>query len=182
MLPVHSSCPSPLIIEVDYSLKLGAFACEPEDFLNSYDGRIIDADTGLLVGRIRAIVACIDEAFNHNMSLIDVLDGSSHTEPYMSLYAVDGGGYTADVQRMLRDADMRLSFDLLVLDRLEILPQYRGQRLGLAALDMTIRTLGRHCTLAALTALPLQFSCLKDTLLDMDLHHFIAGACQIFCV
>ncbi len=77
MLFAHSDCPSLVIIEVDYSLKLGGFDCEPEDFLNTYEGRIIDADTGLLVGRIRAIVAGIENAYNHNMGLIDVLDGSS---------------------------------------------------------------------------------------------------------
>jgi hypothetical protein len=52
---------------------------------------------------------------------------------------------------------MVLSQNMLILDRLEILPEFRGQRLGLRYMRTVIRRFGLGCRIAAIKPFPLQF-------------------------
>ena len=46
---------------------------------------------------------------------------------------------------------------LLLIDRMEIDPQYRGKRIGLAAMYYTIQKFGHGCSLSVIKPFPLQF-------------------------
>ena len=52
--------------------------------------------------------------------------------------------------------------NLLIIHRIEIFPEYRGQKIGLAVIYKTIQQIGRGCGFIALTPAPLQFNLYKD--------------------
>jgi hypothetical protein len=64
--------------------------------------------------------------------------------------------FSPAVRRILRE-DIGPSRDLLILDRLELLPAFRRQRLGLRYIRTAIKRLGSGCRIAALKPFPLQF-------------------------
>src|SRR5689334_23146221 len=65
------------------------------------------------------------------------------------------GEYKAAVQRVV--GDDFIDRNLLILDRLEILPDHRKKRLGLACLYRCIQQYRHGCSFVALKAFPLQF-------------------------
>jgi hypothetical protein len=73
--------------------------------------------------------------------------------------------FSPAVRRILRD-DIGPSRNMLILDRLEILPEFRRQRLGLRYIRTAMKRFGSGCRIAALKPFPLQF---ERTLDDLDL-------------
>ncbi len=55
--------------------------------------------------------------------------------------------------------DLDAVFDTKIVDRLEILPEFRGKKIGLASLVWCLRQYARECGVVALKCFPLQFEC-----------------------
>ncbi len=131
---------------------------EVENFLTEIEGRIICHSENEVapVGTLRAFYADLEGAIDHGEHPYDVLDVEHATELYYSaLYDARSGGFKESVRNLFGDEVFYIN--LLILDRLEILPEYRGKSLGLACLYRCVQQYGHGCGLAALKPFPLQF-------------------------
>jgi hypothetical protein len=99
-------------------------------------------------------------------SLFELLDLRGETAAYLPLlHSTEPNMFSPAVCRILRE-DIVSSRNMLILDRLEILPEFRRQRLGFRYIRTALKRFGSGCRIAALKPFPLQF---ERTLDDPDL-------------
>jgi len=132
-------------------------------YLAEYNGEVFVTlegdegdDTARRAGSTRLFVLNADAAENDNQDLCELLDRRSETAAFIPLIGEDSGNFSSAICRFLGE-EMFLCRNVLLLDRLEILPQYRGQELGLQFMKAAIIRFGMGCRLAALKPFPLQF-------------------------
>lgn len=131
---------------------------EPYDYLLHYAGDIIHADNEeRVIGSASAYVVLADLAENSNQSLFDVLDSEGSTAPYMVLISREEAGNLSPAALKILKEEFVSSRNFLIIDRLEILPAYRGRKYGLQAMRAMTRCLGTGCRFVALKPFPLQF-------------------------
>ena len=75
----------------------------------------------------RVYYADFDLAQNHNVSAFDALDAYQHTFDYGSSIDVDGAPFSERLYKLLGDDIWNFNLDP---DRAELLPRYRGHRVG----------------------------------------------------
>jgi hypothetical protein len=109
-----------------------------------------------LAGETRIFIVNADAAERSGESLWDLLDHRAETAAYIPLLGKDAGNFSAAVCRKLRE-DMVFSRNMLILDRLEILPRFRRQNLGHRYMRAVITRFGMGCRIAAMKPFPLQF-------------------------
>jgi hypothetical protein len=107
-------------------------------------------------GQARLFVLNADAAEHDDESLFDVLDQREETAAYIPLLGDDAGNFSRAVCKILAE-EMVFCRNMLILDRLEILPRFRGQQLGLKYVRTAISRFGIGCRLAAIKPFPLQF-------------------------
>jgi hypothetical protein len=81
-------------------------------------------------GQVRLFVLNADAAESEGESLFDVLDERAETAAYIHLLEDDAGNFSREVCKILGE-EVVFCRNILILDRLEILPRFRGQQLGL---------------------------------------------------
>jgi hypothetical protein len=156
---------------------IGGFWCEYKTSLTDYgEGEVCVAEyEGVLkvtvqggdpdldapehtAGTTRLFVVNGEAALNEGYNLQGVLDFSGETAAYLPLFDEDSGSLSQAVARILEEEeDERYCENFLILDRLEILPKFRGQKLGLRYLRAAILRFGMGCRFAAIKPFPLQF-------------------------
>lgn len=114
-----------------------------------------DNDEQALAGRIRLFYIDIGGMINEGYSLYDVLDMQAATAEYMVLFEGDSCEYSEIILSSIGDDPIGL--DLLILDRLQIFPPYRGQELAIPVIFRTIQQYGHGCKFAVMKPFPLQF-------------------------
>lgn len=107
-------------------------------------------------GHVRLFVLNADAAEHEDENLFDVLDVREETAAYIPLLGDDAGNFSRAVCKILGE-EMVFCRNILILDRLEILPRFRGQQLGLRYVRAAISRFGIGCRLAAIKPFPLQF-------------------------
>lgn len=129
----------------------------PEAVMAEYDGDIIHFDDERKVGRVHAYVADIERARDLGCGPLEFLDVDGATWPYHALLSRQiAGSFTPAVHRALAIDDV-FNQNLLIIDRVEILPRYRGHDYGLQAMHLMLGHLALGCSLAAIKPYPLQF-------------------------
>jgi len=132
---------------------------DPSNFLYETHGTILclgENDQETLVGKFRLYYADIEYASEEGFNAFEVLDAHSHTAEYCSsIYGIDGSEFNKKLLTLL-------SFDvmgnnLLIIDRLEILPKYRGKNLGLIITRRLIQRFLFGAGVVAIKPFPLQF-------------------------
>jgi GNAT superfamily N-acetyltransferase len=113
-------------------------------------------DNGRRAGTTRLFVLNADAAEKDDVDLCELLDRRSETAAFISLIGEEPGNFSAGVYRLLNE-EVIFCRNLLLLDRLEILPEFRGQELGLKFMKAAITRFGLGCRLAVLKPFPLQF-------------------------
>ena len=106
-------------------------------------------------GKFSVFYLDIALAWSHGQSQFDVFDGYSSTFSYYEqMYTAQG-----EMRKKLVDLIGNEPFhaNVLILERLEILPKFRGRRFGLAILKTMIERFGAGAGIAALKPYPLQF-------------------------
>ena len=83
----------------------------------------------------------------------DGIDGSI-AEYWERLFDLDSGSWKEEIQSEFE----ALECDLLIIDCVEVDPGFRGQGIGLSAIDRTIDIFGAGCGLVACKPWPLQFT------------------------
>jgi GNAT superfamily N-acetyltransferase len=135
---------------------------EPDEFAYETIGDVVSFDVvdgdevEVLLGRFRLYYLDFDAALNAGVSAFDVIDSYSATaDYYVAFFDDDASGFNERLLTLLND-DV-LESNVLVIDRLELLPQYRGKRLGLRAMSALIRRFGAGAGVVAIKPFPLQF-------------------------
>lgn len=134
-------------------------AVDPSDFLYETHGTILclgQTDQETLVGKFRLYYADIEYASEEGFTAFEVLDSHSHTVEYCrSIYGLDGSEYKEKLLTLLDWGVM--GNNLLIIDRLEILPKYRGKNLGLIITRRLIQRFSFGAGIVAIKPFPLQF-------------------------
>jgi len=131
---------------------------EPNRYQRCIDGEVQlrdDSDDHIVIGRFSVIIIDVEAAMNEGERLFDVFDCSSNTVDYFGLYNEDMGFIPA-ATKVLKGGE-RWAPNMLVLDRLEIFPEHRGNRHGLHALRWMQFHFGTGCGIVAMKPFPLQF-------------------------
>ncbi|MFL9670428.1 hypothetical protein WIX39_026095 [Variovorax sp. AB1(2024)] len=133
---------------------------EPNRYHRCIDGQVRlcadeDFEHRTTIGQFSVIIIDVESAMNEQERVFDVFDCSTTTIDYFSLYD-QGMGFIPEVTKVLKGGE-RWSPNMLILDRLEILPEHRGKRYGLHALRWMQFHFGTGCGIVAMKPFPLQF-------------------------
>jgi GNAT superfamily N-acetyltransferase len=132
---------------------------EPEDFVHEISGRVLCADLEAskdrIAGRFRLYYVDFELAQNHGMSAVEVLDANQHTLEFASaILDRNQAPFSSQLQGLLGDEIW--NSNLIILDRLEILPKYRGRGAGLMILIALIERFGSGAGVVGMKPFPLQ--------------------------
>ncbi|TXI17920.1 MAG: hypothetical protein E6Q67_12505 [Roseateles sp.] len=140
--------------------ELLAIDYEPSHFLRRHEGHVTlytgnSDDDPIDIGRYQAFYVDAEGAVCADVSLHDVLDTTQSTYDYLQLYQPGEGTYTEAVLKAAK-ADWLYEPNLLILDRLEILPAYRRRGYGLQALIGMMHWFQAGAGLVVMKPFPLQ--------------------------
>jgi hypothetical protein len=145
---------------------------EPSQYVRTYEGTIwggIDEEADdqcpddQELGTIRVHIVERDRAVNEGESLFEVMDcvSSETLELYEEL--VDSKtGYWKDQVEQLLDENRRSYPNFMLIECVELKPEYRGHEIGPGVVRRVIETLGASCELIACKPFPLQYSGYKS--------------------
>ena len=110
-----------------------------------------------MAGRFEALYINVDKCMANGVKLSGVMDAYSAeiAEIYETLFDPRTDELRKNVKELLGNVTFR---NILVIDRVEILPACRGMGLGLATIWDIIRRHSAACGIVALKAFPFQFS------------------------
>lgn len=158
---ISNSSPEPLpqaFDSHDFRLRLTCDVCtsyEPDDAITDYSGEIVAyGDHGdQMIGKIALRVVDLDASQDSVFDVLDCVD--QETADHLVLFDADGQ-FSPAVGRVLDEEDTP-STNLLLIDRIEILPQARGRGLAPLILNLLSRKFRNTCRLAVLKPFPLQY-------------------------
>ena len=137
---------------------------DPHDYIREIDGtlNIFDEDLeefSIPVGRVSAYKVEIALAAQAKEPILFVFDSVNDelSDYFSNLF--DEDDFSSEIQSMLEPASGR---DLLIIDRVEIDPEFRGKNLGLIAAMKTIETFSGGCAYVTLRPCPLQFGLYRN--------------------
>lgn len=138
---------------------------EPSEYVTEIQGRIMFDDLaqtgGVCAGCIKLILYDLERALNDGQSPFEVFDcmSESAVEFYQQIY----NGFEL-LQPALKAIGLEelLNPSLLVIEAIELLPDYRGFGLGLAAVLKAMHVFGPAYGIAALMAAPLELGVAED--------------------
>ena len=133
---------------------------EPDDFVYKITGRVLcgtlHEETDRLAGRFRIYYVDFATGANYGYSAREVLDAYSDTYTYADvLLGRSDEPFSHRLEKLLRFEVWNPNF--LVLDRVEILPQYRGRGVGLLAILSLIERFAAGAGVVGMKPFPLQF-------------------------
>lgn len=112
------------------------------------------------VGTIYAFYIDIAAATDNRVSLFQLFD--SHSDAIFRFFPVLFNAKTEQFKdSIIKDFSDPLFSNLLIIDRLEIKPKYRGKDIGLAGIYNTMQVFAKDCAYVALQAFPLHFEAAK---------------------
>ena len=132
---------------------------EPEDFMHEICGKILrreyHSEKDQVVGRFRIYYADFEVGQNHNVTAREILDTYQHTFDYAdAVLNSDESPFSRRLHSLLGNEINHFNF--LILDRVELLPKYRGNGVGLLVLRSLIERFGAGAGVVGMKPLPLQ--------------------------
>ena len=144
------------------SARLLLVADDPGDYIYPICGRIAkiddDDDDNIMVGKFRLYYVDIDSAIDTGyIDVFDIFDAHSDStvDYYDSLFDPDTIGFRENLQQLSNHEIFKQS--VLIIDRLELLPGYRGKNLGLIIMRRLIQRFSAGAGVVAIKPFPLQF-------------------------
>ncbi len=136
-----------------------------EDWEKALEGPI----KGTVVGRFEASYVNFDLAESEKVPLYDVMDAASADMEsiYAALFNPDTHDFREELGELIGDIFLG---NILVIDNVEILPEYRGVGLGLATLWQLFRRRSTGCGVVVTYAYPPQFN--ESFIRDMRLNEW----------
>lgn len=143
---------------MDLRREVGCASYYEHDYLGQYEGALRDVDSEDEGGKVRMFVVDVEGARNAGIAAFDLLDFDAATAPYIELISRRvAGNFSRAVTTLLGGEDMVYSNNMLIIDRIELLPKYRGYGLGLKCMEACLRHFRHGCRIAAIKPYPLQF-------------------------
>jgi hypothetical protein len=132
---------------------------EPEDFMHEICGKILrrenHSERDQVVGRFRIYYADFEVGQNHNVTAREILDTYQHTFDYAdAVLNSDESPFSRRLHSLLGNEIN--NFNFLILDRVELLPKYRGTGVGLLVLRSLIERFGAGAGVVGMKPFPLQ--------------------------
>lgn len=130
---------------------------EPDDFLYQYGGIIVghdDDDHRILFGKFNIFYVDISNGLDAGLEPLEVLDGHASTNEFSPLFSRACPDFSETVQKLC-NYDL-LSLNILIIDRLEVLPRYRGHGISTQVVKGLIQRFGHGAGLVTLKVFPLQ--------------------------
>ena len=136
----------------------------PFDFIYETSGDLFaidDNDDREFVGKFRVYYVDVERAISEGEPIFEVLDAhSSHVAEYFEpIFGSEAPDFSNHLLELLDHGIF--GSNLLILDRLEMLPQYRGRGLGLSVLRHMISRFSSGAALVAMKPFPLQFEVVR---------------------
>lgn len=131
---------------------------EPSRFVTHVKGLIhelADDDESIVLGEFSVILVDVEAAVTEDESVFDVFDSDSRTIDYYGLY-LGSLEFKSKVVRAIGGSP-RWAPNLLILDRLAVLPEHRGSNIGLRVLRCLRVRFSSMCGLIVMKPFPLQF-------------------------
>ena len=124
-----------------------------DDHDNAHEGK---RERGTVAGRFDASYINVDKSLVDGVKLYDVMEtySAETAEIYETLFDPHTCELREEVKKLLGGVTFR---NILVINRVEILPPYRGMGLGLATMWDLVRRHSAGCGIVALKAFPIQF-------------------------
>jgi len=146
-LRLEPTGPMPLIFE------------EPEDFIHEICGKIWCGENhsgkDQIAGLFRIYYADFELGQNHNVRAREILDTYQHTFDYAdAVLDSDETSFSRRLHNLLGNEIE--NFNFLILDRVELLPKYRGNGVGLLVLRSLIERFGAGVGVVGMKPFPLQ--------------------------
>ncbi len=138
---------------------------DPHDFVYETSGDLYDLgkyEDREFIGRFRVYYVDIERAMNQREPIYNVFDSHSAEveEFYEPIFGSEGYDFN---ENLLKVVNYEVSgYNLLILDRLEILPKYRRKKLGLNILHHMIERFSAGASIVAMKPFPLQFEPIGD--------------------
>lgn len=136
---------------------------EPDEFVYGASGKIIgtdDEDQDFVVGGFEIAFVDINRALRADVHPFDVMDGHSDrmAEIYSALFN------NVELKRKVREllGIAEWGSNLLVLDRIELEPTYRGKGIGPQVIETLIDRFSPGAVAVALKPFPLQFEATRE--------------------
>lgn len=131
---------------------------DPNYYLYETTGTVFNLDDNLrrsVAGRFKLYYADICAAVNAEASVYDIFDSHSTTVDYFdAVFDPDTFGFSERLSKLFNGDD---AFgNVLIIDRLEILPKYRSLNLGLVVMRRLIERFGAGAAVIAIKPFPLQ--------------------------
>jgi GNAT superfamily N-acetyltransferase len=151
-----------MIFRVDFEVSLSQHEGDPSDFITVYHGDIIgmmDDDRERKIGKIILYLVERGRALNDGESLFDVmdcLDGDS-CDCFANLFDHETEELKPEVERLLSE-NRAFQSDMMLIERLELDPDYRGQEMGKKIALRAIQKFGDNCGVITCLPVPLQFT------------------------
>ena len=148
-----------VVASVEFVIRTELHDSVETDFVHSILGRITAEPEGRGkedAGHIGASLVQFGEALNHGISAERLGDGISGdiSEYWEHLFDVETGYPKEEIQNEFEVVDL----DLLIIDYVEIYPEFRGLGIAESAIHRTIDIFGTGCGLVACKPWPLQFT------------------------
>ncbi|WBY01517.1 hypothetical protein PE066_18945 [Ramlibacter tataouinensis] len=132
---------------------------EPSRFVHSIEGEVrvldVDDDEGVSAGEFRVILIDLEGAVNEGVDPDAVFDSEAVVHAYQTLYDEDLE-FTPAVLKAIGGDDLWRP-NLLILDRVALVPEVRGKGHGLWVLRWLVLQLAQGCGIVAMKPFPLQF-------------------------
>ncbi|MBD5770749.1 hypothetical protein [Marinomonas colpomeniae] len=138
---------------------------EPDRLIYEYYGainRVDEYEESTRVGKFRAQYVDVVRAINEHEDIFEVMDchSSSMLEYFDPIFGKNSTGFSDLVMETLNHSIN--DENLLILDRVELLPEFRGEKIGLKALRHMMTRFSAGAGIVALKAFPLQYEAHRD--------------------
>ena len=149
-------------VQANASTSTIVYELEPDDYIHETAGVVAMFTSGGRVttelGKFIVKQVDVDSAVAEGESVFDIFDHYSSTIGYYDLYATNGWEFSRRVLRALGCEDsFMMPSGMLIIDRLELYPEYRGRGIGLQAMKFLIARYRMGAGIAAIKPFPLQF-------------------------
>lgn len=156
---------SRIFCSTKYTVSSLLFDCEDKS-ITEINGEILTCDDNqkeIVIGKVTFFYVDVLSALDDGWDLLSLLDLRSETVPYSKIYD-SSDPYnpllSPDVVKVLGKSDQGVYEDdcqIFIIDRIEILPEYRGNDLSRIVFEDGIRLFGSGAHVIALRCFPLQF-------------------------
>jgi GNAT superfamily N-acetyltransferase len=152
----------PLFFRTKFEVSISHDDHNPSDFITVYHGIIIEMMTDeheRTIGKLTLYIVERGRVLNDGISLFEVmdcLDGDS-CDCFGNLFDSETEELKPKVDRVLSE-DRAIQADIMLINRLELEPQYRGRGIGKEVTLRVIQNFGANCGVITCIPIPLQFT------------------------